>query len=122
MVRLKGLAEKLRGGLGILCSTQHELDGVPLGIDRTVQVVPLLLDLDIGLIHAVGVIGRFELWPAAFVELRSIPLDPMKYRRMINRDPAFPQEFFHVARAQRIAEIPPHGAEDDVGLKVAPFE
>jgi hypothetical protein len=32
------------------------------------------------------------------------------------------QEFFRVATAQGIAQIPQHGAEDDVGFKVAPFK
>jgi hypothetical protein len=41
---------------------------------------------------------------------------------MINRQSAFPHEFFHVAIAQGIAQIPLHGTEDDVGFKVTPFE
>jgi hypothetical protein len=41
---------------------------------------------------------------------------------MINLHAAFPQEFFDIAIAQGVAQIPPHGTEDDVGLKVAPFK
>jgi hypothetical protein len=33
----------------------------------------------------------------------------------------FPQEFFDIAIAQGVAQTPPHGTENDVGLKVAPF-
>ena len=55
-------------------------------------------------------------------EFGRIPLDPAEDGGMINCESAFPQEFFHVARAQRLAEIPPHSAEDDLGFKMAPFK
>ena len=45
-----------------------------------------------------------------------------KYGRMIDGDASFPHELFDIAIAQGVAQIPPHGTEDDVGLKVAPFE
>src|SRR5262245_12785237 len=41
---------------------------------------------------------------------------------MVDPDATFPQEFFPVAIAPRVAEIPPHRAENDVSLNVAPFE
>jgi hypothetical protein len=58
----------------------------------------------------------------ALVELRGIPLDPPKHRGVIDGDAAFPQQLFDITVAQGIAEIPPHGADDDLRSKVTPFE
>jgi hypothetical protein len=41
---------------------------------------------------------------------------------MIDPHATFPQEFFDIAIAQCGQQIPPHGTEDHVGLKVAPFK
>jgi transposase len=41
---------------------------------------------------------------------------------MIDGDAPFLQEFFDIAIAQGVAEVPPHRAKDDIGFKVTPFE
>jgi len=48
-------------------------------------------------------------------------LDPAIHGRLIDQHATFPQEFFDIAIAQGLAQIPPHGTEADVGLNVAPF-
>lgn len=53
MARAQDFTEKPRCGLAVSSYAQHEVDGVPLGIDGTVQVAPLLLNLDVGFIDAV---------------------------------------------------------------------
>jgi hypothetical protein len=40
---------------------------------------------------------------------------------MIDPHATFPSECFDIAIAQGVAQIPPYGTEDDVGLEVAPF-
>ena len=60
MAPAKGFAEQALCDLGVSSCAQHEVDGVPLGIDGTVQVAPLLLDLDLGLTDAVGVVCRVQ--------------------------------------------------------------
>lgn len=52
--------EKSLGSLGVLGRTQHEVDRVTRGINGPVEVIPLLLDPDIRLIDAVGVVRRFQ--------------------------------------------------------------
>jgi hypothetical protein len=79
-------------------------------------------DPDIGLINTVGIIGEAQVWSTLLVKFRGIALDPAKHGRMIDGAASFPQEFFHITIAQGVAQIPPHGTEDDVGLKVAPFK
>jgi hypothetical protein len=41
---------------------------------------------------------------------------------MLNHHTALAHQCFNIAIAQRIAQILLHGAEDDIGLKVLPFE
>jgi len=70
--------------------------------------VPLLLKLGLGLIHAVGIVGDVQVCSTPLIECWSIGLDPAKRRRMVDPPATFPQEFFNVAIAQRLAQIPPH--------------
>src|SRR5262245_25673862 len=44
----QSLAEKPLGGLGVSRRTQQKVEGISLGIDGPVEIVPLLLDLDVG--------------------------------------------------------------------------
>jgi hypothetical protein len=48
--------------------TQHKVNRVALAIHRSVEVVPLLVDLDVRFINAVGIIRDLELRSAPFVQ------------------------------------------------------
>ena len=63
---------------------QEEIERLSGGIDYPIQVPPSASDLDVGLIDAPGIIGLLELGAAAFFQFRSIPLDPAKYRGMVD--------------------------------------
>jgi hypothetical protein len=119
---LEHLAKKALSRLRIARGTQHEIQRGTCGINGAVEVVPVLFDLDVGFIHAIGIVRDFELRPTPLVQLRRIALDPAKHRGVVDPHAAFPHELFHVAVAQGLAQIPPHGTEDDVSFKVAPFE
>jgi len=41
---------------------------------------------------------------------------------MIDPHATFPPEFFDIAIAQGVAQIPPYGSVDDVGWEVSPFK
>jgi hypothetical protein len=86
------------------------------------EVVPLLFNFDVRCIDAGRIVGRTQKGLAPSVQIWRIALDPAKHRGMVDPLTAFPHELFHVAVAQRVAQIPSHGTEDHVGLKVAPFE
>jgi VanZ like family len=62
------------------------------------------------------------VWSTPLIEFWSVVLDPTKHRRMIDPHAAFAHKLFHIAVAQRVAQIPPHSTEDAVSLQVAPFE
>jgi hypothetical protein len=56
---LEHLAEEALSRLSIACGTQHEVQRSTRRIDGAIEVIPVLFDLDVGLIHAVRIIGRF---------------------------------------------------------------
>jgi hypothetical protein len=56
----------------------------------------------------VGIGGDVQVPSTPLIECWGIALDPAKHRRMVDPPATFPQECFAVARAQRIARIPPH--------------
>jgi hypothetical protein len=99
MLGPEGLAEEARGGLGITGCTQQKVDGLALRVYSSVKGIPLLLDLDVRLIDAVGVVRRGEIGATALVELRSIALHPPKHGGVIDGDPAFPQQLFDITIA-----------------------
>ena len=72
---MQGFDEEAFSGLGVSCRTEQELEGVALRIDGSGEIGPGFFDFDVRFIHAPGVIGGFEVWPASFVELWSIALD-----------------------------------------------
>jgi hypothetical protein len=84
--------------------------------------VPLLLNLDVRLINATGIVGAVQVRPIPLIQLWRIALYPAKDGRMIDKDASFPQQFFHITIAQGIPQISPHRAEDEGGFIVAPFE
>ena|SRR5438552_12551794 len=53
MLGPEGLAEETLGGLCVARLTEQKIDGLAGRIDRQVEVIPLLLDLNVCLIDAV---------------------------------------------------------------------
>ena len=53
----QGLAEEAFGSRGIALGGEQEIDRLAGGIDRPVQVAVLALDLNIGLVGAVALVG-----------------------------------------------------------------
>jgi hypothetical protein len=61
-----------------------------------------------------GATTPFQLW--------SILLNPSRDRRMINVQSPLQHHLFEVAIAERIPQIPAHTQQNDLGLKMTPFE
>ena len=121
MCGAEGLAEETLGGCGIARLTEQKVNGLTRGIDGSIEVIPLLLDLDVRLIDAIGVVRLGEMGTTPLVELRRVALHPPKYSGVIDGDPTFPQQFFDITIAQGLAQIPPYAAHDDLTRKVTPF-
>jgi len=54
---LEHLAEEALRRIGITGGAQHEIQRRPHRVDSPVEIVPVLVDLDVGLIHAVRIVG-----------------------------------------------------------------
>jgi len=83
-------------------------------------VMPRLLDLDVGLIDTVGIMGAFQVRSTPLVEFRGVALNPAKRGCIIDSQAAFSQEFFDIAIAQGISKVPPDRPQDDLGGEIAP--
>src|SRR5262245_33307569 len=86
--------EKVLCSLGITSSAQEELQSIPLGVHRTVEIHPYSFDLDICFVNASRISGRLEVGPTAFLQLRGIVLHPAVDRCMIYLESSFSHEFF----------------------------
>jgi hypothetical protein len=74
MRRARDLAEEAFGGGSITRRIEHEVQRRARRVHSLIEVVPLLFDLDVGFIHAIGGIGGVQQWPASLVEFGGIPL------------------------------------------------
>jgi len=54
--------------------------------------------------------------------LGNIPLDPAKNGRVIDVLTPLPHHLLQVAIAERIAQVPTHTQQNDLGLEMTPFE
>ena len=68
------LTREAFGGLGVPCWAQEKIERVPFRVDGSIEIRPRFFDLDVGFIDAPGVIGSFEVRPAAFLQLGGIAL------------------------------------------------
>src|SRR5690242_3684304 len=62
------------------------------------------------------------MWSTASFQLWGIALYPAINRRVIDRELAFEHHLFEISIAERIAKIPAHAQQNEVRLKVTPFE
>src|SRR2546421_13105096 len=69
-----------------------------------------------------GVGAGFQIRPSAFVQFRSIALNPAIDRRVVNVQPAFEHHFLEIAVAEQIPKVPTHAEHNDLGFEMAPFE
>jgi hypothetical protein len=118
----KGLAEKPLGGLGVSRRTQQQVEGMALGIDGPVEVVPRLLKLDVCCIDPVRVIGGLEMGAAAFVQFGRIWLDPTKDGSMVNVQPPLQHDCFQIAITEGVAQLSADAEHTDFAFEMAPFQ
>jgi hypothetical protein len=70
------LAEESLGCRCIALGGEQEIDGLPCGIYRSVQISVLPFDPDLGFVDAVVLIGAFQVGAAGLVQFRPVDLDP----------------------------------------------
>ena len=122
MRRSKRFQEKALGCLSISCGTKKKFQGVSLGIDGAIQIHPRLFHFHIRLIDAPRVVRRFEMRSASFLQFRCVVLDPAIDRRVIDMQSSLCHHLLQISVAKRIPEVPAYTEQNNLGLKVTPFE
>src|SRR5271165_3991431 len=67
----------------VLLGREEKVEGRAGRIHRTIQVAPLALDPDVGLVHPPTVVGRFEPRAQTSFHFRGVTLDPSPHRDVI---------------------------------------
>src|ERR1700751_2029587 len=102
--------------------TKQEVNGVAVLVQGAIQILPLPLDLDVGLVHTPTLAHRAFVAAEYLLENRQQLYGPAGYRRMIHRDPTLGHQLLQMTQAQRISNIPAHEGQDHIQRIVQPFE
>jgi hypothetical protein len=101
---------------------KQKINVVAVRVQGAIQILPLPLDLDIGLVHTPTLAHRAFVAAKYFLEHRQQLHGPAMYRRMIHFDPTLGHHFFQMTQAQRISNIPAHAGQDHIQRIVQPFQ
>jgi hypothetical protein len=113
-IRSHGLAEEaLRRSHVALCR-QQEIDGFTLLVDRTIQVFPHTVDLDVRFIHALAAADQTLVFAGHLFNERQKTNCPSVNRRMVNRYATRFHHFLKVSIAQRVCSVPADADHDHI--------
>src|SRR5665213_2321880 len=113
------LDEGLGGGY-IACPAEPEVDRLSTLVHRSIEIGPLAVYLDIGLINPPGATsGPAEAIPA-FNELRRIPLHPTEDGGMSKVQSALRHHLDQIAEAELVAQIPAHAQDNHLAVEMPP--
>jgi hypothetical protein len=96
------LQKKYSAAPGVAEGTEHEVQCVTRGVDRAIQVGPLAMHLDVGLIDPPRIVRWVELDTHPFFELRSITLDPAVDGGVVHVESAFGHNLCEVTIAEGV--------------------
>src|SRR5260370_15323084 len=94
----RGMGKEPLGGSHITPFAQEKINRSTLLIDRAIQVNPLALYLNVGLIHAPGVTHSPRILVPAFFEVRHVALHPSQDGRMSEGDSVLAHHLDQVTR------------------------
>ena len=114
--------KKALGRGRVLLGREKEVKGGAGGIHRPVKVTPLALDPDVGLIYPLTVVGWFESPTQTLFHFRTIALDPPPDGDVIGAQAPLGEQLLDVAVRKGKAQVPTHRQQDDLRLKLTPFE
>src|SRR5262249_16428087 len=101
---------------------EQKVNGLALLIDRTIEIAPLALHLDVCLVHPPahphGTLAPMK----RLLELGAIFDDPSVNGGVIHLHPPFLHEFFDMARAQRVRHIPADPHQNNLWGEMGTFE
>src|SRR5580704_11283864 len=100
------------GGRYITPLAQEKINRLTLLIDRAIEVNPLALYLNVGLIHAPEVTHSPCILVPAFFKVRHIPLHPAQDGRMSQPNAALGHHLDDVTGAELECQVPPHAQDN----------
>ena len=92
------LRQKAQRGLWIPVLREQHVNGLAVRIHRPIELPPLPLEADVGLVHAPTDPHRPLPAGERFLQRRAVRDDLPVDRGVINGDPPFLHQFFHVTR------------------------
>jgi hypothetical protein len=91
-------------------------------VEGPVQVPPLAADLDVSFVDAHRAAMGFAEAAQPALDQRRVGQDPAVQGGVVDRQAALPEQLLDVTIAQRLAQIPGDGLQDQRSLEVAAFE
>src|SRR5215467_8997282 len=116
------LFQKPQCGLCIPMLGEQKVNGLAVLIDRSIQVAPLPLDLDVCLVHPPADPYRTFVPVKRLFQQRTIFDGPPVDGGVIDVHPTFFHEFLDVTGAQRVCDIPAHPHENDLLREMSPLK
>ena len=118
----QGSAKEAFGRCRITLGGQEEIDGLPCGVDRSIEEPLLAFHLDVRFIQAPTFVGGLQMPSTALVQLWTVDLNPAPDTTGADSQTSFDGHFTHLCHRNRIAKIPAYTPHDDVTRIMAPLE
>src|SRR5258706_8231905 len=122
MRRSKRFREETFGCLSVSGRTEQKFQGISLRIHSTIEVHPHLFHFDVRLIDAPRVVRRFEMGSASLLQFWCVALHPAVDGGVIDMQSPLKHHLLQISVAERIPEVPADTQQNNLGLKVTPFE
>src|SRR5918992_1936754 len=102
--------------------SEQKVNRLAVLIHGTMQIAPLPLNPNVGLIHPPAAPDGPLAAVERFFKRWAIFQDPAVDGRVIDGHPALLHQLFELAIAQRVRHVPPDACEDDVLREMGPLE
>ena len=116
LLGLHRFAEERFGGGYVTPGAQPEVDCPTRPIDGTIEIAPLVSDLDVCLVDTPRPTNCKGISALALLKFRCVVLDPSHDGRMCQRQATISHHLYQVAQAQFEPKIPAHAQNDDLGV------
>lgn len=117
------LFEKRLGRLQVAMFTEPDIEQIAVLIDAAIEVAPITLDSDVGLVHVPDATqGLLTFITDVLREFRGKPLAPLAHRFVAKIKPAQPKEFGDIPIAELKAQATVENLEDNIGRNLKVIE
>jgi hypothetical protein len=110
------LTREAFGGLGLSRGTKERFQGIASRADGSGEIGPGCADFDVRFVDFPRVIGGFEVRSRALFQFGSVVLNPAGDSGMVHLQSPFGHQFLQIAIAERVAKVPAHTQENDLGF------